>query len=234
MAIYTKPVLQPRILGSRTGATFQRTANGFVIRKRVIPVDKKSDIQTTKRNSLASIQSNHKNLSAPDLTTWINEAPNYPRTNSLGAGYNLSGPQLYTSSNRNLEESELAGINSIPAATAFPVINSSSNGVFVYVPSALFSTSPNIIPAGYHQIIYASQALPEGLKYPGISDLRIIAVMLPGESNTIDFFAAYAAAVPILDGLAPMSIWTAWQYVEIATGQRGNLQIRRGPFLFVP
>lgn len=193
MAIYTKPIGEPRILGSREGATFQRAANGFLIRKRAVPVQKRTARQSESKQLLATTSQHWRTLSAAEQDTWNTEQENYPRNNSLGDEYFLTGPQLQTSSNINLQNTEQSTIDSIPAfETPEPI---AFDDLFINLTTDLlqFSTDPFNVPADRSYKYFFSPIYQPGVTSANTADYFFIAILQAGESTLSNLYAAYIA-----------------------------------------
>lgn len=223
MAIYTLAPMEDRPLGSLEGATFQKCGVQFGIRKRNVPVQKRSPRQSAVKNKFDHVQKNWKNLTSGNQTQWEDEAPNYTRTNSLGDPYDISGSNLQASSNINLLNSAESELAEPAAASAIgsPAFGSEAcqfNSQIISIWS-----SPQIVPAGYAQQMWMSKPyiinpgpLPE-------SQMKLIKTWQAGEDTDGNVYTEYVQAWS--EVLPPtQSLWiVAWRYIQLDTGQVGNL-----------
>jgi len=111
---------QPR--GSMGGSTFQRCGRVFAIRKRNVPVQKKTAKQTTSNNRFESFASRWKLLNNTQKNTWSTFGPQYQRTDSLGNLYTVQRQALRIGANIAQFPAGASIINSLVAkisATAF-------------------------------------------------------------------------------------------------------------------
>lgn len=222
MARYTKPVLEPRILGSREGSTFQRTANGFVIRKRTVPTQKSSDIQSVATNRFASVSQNWRSLTPAQQATWATEAPNFPRTDSLGNSYIISNQQLQQSSNVNLEVSNQNQIVTIPASAAIPAISFvdsfyDSSGSFVKIDTNTFP-----VPSGYEIQVFIGQFGLPSINSIDLNFLSFIFSIPSGTPPLTNFFSNVSPFFPLAGSYVGSFYSIACQMIAIGSGQRGE------------
>jgi hypothetical protein len=223
MAIYILAFGTDRPLGSRGGSTFQRAGKSFIIRKRNVPVQKKSPKQTQANNKFDHVQKKWKNLTSGNQTQWEDEAPNYTRTNSLGDPYDISGLNLQASSNINL-------LNSLEPELTEPA-NASAIGAPAYGADATafnsqiisISTFPQIVPAGLSMQMWMSKP---NIAHPGFiptSQMKLIKTWQPGDDSADNIYTEYVEAWSNV--LPPVqSIWiVAWRYIQLDTGQVGAL-----------
>ena len=162
MAKYLLAPSTDRPLGAIGGSVFQKQGGVFVIRNHNRPTDKKRIRQFVQRNRFASYQQRFKDLSPTDQATWASEAPNYPRTDSLGTTYYLTGPQLQQANNSFAFSAGLAPLNAIPA----PVSPASFtwDTIAFAEPSDIFDivADPDPVPTGFVLVVYATRPLSEG------------------------------------------------------------------------
>lgn len=197
MAWYTKPILEPRIIGSRKGITFQKNFSKFVIRKRSIPVDKATPLQFSIRNKFENVQGSWRSLSPVQKTTWLTEAPNYQRVNSIGNNYTLTDLNLHCSSNRNFQGANQAAINSIPSSpsAAAPVL-----GSFVFDPVLFIFQiilSPNVIPANRTLFYYITNFSLTERPINFRNKFQLFAVNNAGFNTTSNIWSQFIASILI-------------------------------------
>jgi hypothetical protein len=228
MARYLLTFGTDRIAGSRGGSTFQKSGTTYVIRKRNVPVQKKSVSQTQKQNQFSSVQQNWRELDPLDKDTFTNEAVNYPRTNSLGNTYYLSGSNLQASSNLNLVQTDQEQITEMPSPTIFPPFSISAIGIDFADQSLVFQININPIPAGFALKLFASPPLqvPQGNSN---TPLKLIASLDPLTDQTGgNFWQQYISVY----GLSPANVntWLAGQAVliSLSTGAESRSAIAIG------
>ena len=223
MAIYILAFGTDRPLGSRGGSTFQRAGKSFIIRKRNVPVQKRSPRQSSVKNKFDHVQKNWKNLTLGNQTQWEDEAPNYTRTNSLGNPYDISGSNLQASSNINLlnaAESELTEPANA-SAIGTPTFGSYATNATLTIFRIFFDTQ--IVPAGYAYKIYMST--PQRIE--GAQQLRaqqkLVQIFNSGANSHANFASAVQAAFPnAVDVSFSHYFWLSAELVQLATGQQGT------------
>ena len=193
MAIYKLAPSAPRILGSRGGSTFQRGSKIFMIRKRSVPVQKRSVKQSRVKNIFDHVAKRWKNLNPGQRNSFNNRASGYPRTDSLGNSYILRGQQMQQSSNQNLIIASLPPINTLPFASAFPAISLSSISVQYVSETFGFGVSPSTVPADITYQLYASQIV-QTIQESSTLQFKLIASAAPGTNmNTANYWQNYVA-----------------------------------------
>jgi len=221
MAKYILAMSSDRPSGSKGGATFQRAGSTFVIRKRNVPVQKKSPEQSASQNTFSSVQQNWRELSPEQKDTFESQAINYPRTNSLGDEYILSGQQLQASSNITLQNNDENQIESIPAFQPLPQITDAA--IITVVPLSLLSIQflPTIVPTGCTLQIFTNAPQSEGKTINSIKDLKLFLAWPEGFPQGGNLYSIYAARFGDWNNSVGQKI-TAWgRYINTATGQTG-------------
>lgn len=191
MARYTKSISQSRIAGSRGGSTFTRTPNGFIIRKRYMPKSSRNPATSANRaRFLASVQ-NYRRLSPAEKQTFINEAPNFTRTNSLGEVYHLTNIQLAASQSFNaLEHNEPLPSTATPPVT-FEAISLAGSGWVSSPPLLIIATTLDPVPMNRDVIVWLSPAGDWALGNIPHSRIREALRVPAGHTGPIDLLAAY-------------------------------------------
>lgn len=226
MARYLLTFGTDRFAGSRGGSTFQKSGTTYVIRKRNVPVQKKSESQTQKQNQFSSVQQNWRSLDPLDKDTFQNESINYPRTDSLGNTYYITGQNLQASSNINLVQSDQPQITEMPAAVVFPPFAIFESGL--YITAQLFECAIDInpIPAGFALQIFASRYLTSDSPSQPIQ-FKLITSLSPGTDQTgNNYFNQYVEVFGLSPSMGFQYLATMCTLVSIATGQKTNSAIR--------
>lgn len=124
MAIYKLASGASRILGSRQGSTFQRCGVNFAIRQRKKPFPRRTARTSRSRSAFHNVQAHYRTLSAGNKTSWDDDVGSFPRTDSLGNTYELSGSQLFNAHNATLVNQDLSIIDISQAPVTFPTFDS--------------------------------------------------------------------------------------------------------------
>ena len=228
MAIYTKPPSEDRILGAEGGAVFQKSGNQFSIRKRAKPVLKKTQAQTECRNRFESVAGIWRTLTGTNQTEWEDESPNYPRTDSLGNPYTITGPMMQQSSNINMNVASEPELPQPAAPSAIPAITGGGCGVFYNIMTAIFIANPNVTPAGYSLNIYATPPLQPGNSNPGLKGMKLIVTIVAGDTNAQNFYNFYIAVHHRFGNPNNWIVYAALQYTQLSTGQKGDIHYLSG------
>lgn len=191
MAIYTKPVTEPRLNRSRGGATFTANANGFIIRKRIKPLLKRSPRTTQSRTNFRHVISNYKNLSPAEKSNWSGKTNQFIRVNSLGDNYELLGNQLFQGLNQNRINQGEPINNTAPDAAVFPSRSIDSHIMDVDPVDLILSLDVNTIPTDFNFLFYTSEVRTgqASLSYP--NDFKFIESFSPGSYPNFDLSVAY-------------------------------------------
>lgn len=191
MAIYSKPPNTPRIAGSRLGATFTRTPNGFIIRKRYMPKSSRNAKTTAIRAKFLTSVQRLRSLDPSNQQTFVNEAPNFVRTNSLGIPYALTNIQLATSQSFiSLEQNEPLPLVASPPVT-FEAISLAGSGWVYSPPLLIISTTLDPVPMNRDVIVWLSPAGDWVLGNIPHSRIREALKVPAGHTGPIDLLAAY-------------------------------------------
>lgn len=220
MAWYTKPIGVNRKTGSTGGMTFQKNFTKFIIRKRAVPVDKNTPLQTTVRNKLGSLSSQWRTLSAPDQTTWDDEAPTYPRTNSIGNSYELSDINLFRSSGRFKQSAGQATLAACAVSTpaAAPVLS-----FYVFDPPGTdfrVVLSPSTIPANRTLLYFISDFSDTAHPFNFKNRFQLFASNVAAFNTTANIWSQFVSVIQ----MEPASGITHYRqltllYMDDTTGQ---------------
>lgn len=158
--------------GSLAGITFSRNKGGGYIRARVTPLNPNTPKQANKRAQFSTAASFWRSLSEVQRATWINAAPSFPYTDTLGQSRIYSGFQLYMKFNNAL------------LAAGEPIIGSAPNPsdfaeVFISSFSSTTTAACTINFTGSWEndeiyIVYATPPLSAGISRPAESLFRQI------------------------------------------------------------
>jgi hypothetical protein len=219
MAIYILAPSTDQPLGADGGSVFQKCGNSFAIRKRAKPVMKRTAKSTAIRNRFEHVSGIWRTLSGTDQDTFIDEAPNYPRTNSLGDSYDLTGNNLQNSSNLNLIQVGLSPISSIPApVTCLPfapfLIDAVNQDLEVF-----FIINPDPVPIQFLMNVYATAPLSPGIEFVDIKKMKFITRFGQNESTISNRYTEYSAVHGPAPYVVGNIIFVAFQFIAATTGQ---------------
>ena len=95
MAIYTLPAGVDQINRSRGAACFTQCGNTPSIRQRVRPINRRTAINSIRRNNFKATLSQYQTLSPSRITAYESRVSLWPRTNSLGTTYYMHPANLW-------------------------------------------------------------------------------------------------------------------------------------------
>lgn len=231
MAKYILTFSTDRPAGSLGGATFQKSGTVFAIRKRNVPVQKKSPAQSTVKNRFDHVQKNWKNLSTLEKETFADEAPNYPRIDSLGNSYTLLANNLQGSSNLSLIAAEQPTINSMPSAPPFQDVEVGNIFVTESLSLAVFSIVQIVVPAGFTLMTYVTRALSEGTDSPPSNSYKLLNARPEGTNPALNQWDAYFMLFGRQNPPVNSKVWVRFTLVPNGTGQIMSETEGFGPFL---
>lgn len=226
MAIYSLGSGASRIAGSRRGSTFQRTANGFIIRHRVAPKQKRTARQSTLKNALAANASRWRSLTGTNQGEWDAERFNYQRFDSLGNAYFMRANQMQIGSNSNLI---IAGLSPIaqPAsssAPAAPVINAIQ--VNIGISEVVMDLDVAIVPANRSLKVFATAPRSEGQNYPEVKDFKLVKVWQTTEDTTGNIWNEYTSIFQLGSQNIGQRVFGLFYYIQNDTGQQSDVSLR--------
>lgn len=213
--------LPARVLGSRSGATFQRLGSTFAIRWRRIPIHHRTPKQTASRNRFESIQGRWRTLSGPHRGTWVMQTANYPRVDSLGEQYFISGPNLQNSANSFLYAANQTLLDQAAPPVMVPTFTIDNIVLVESIPLLQVSIDPDEIPADFSLMVYLTRYTSPGALTPS-QPFRFMGALDPGITpslvNWLDPYVEFAGSPGDKIG---QQIFAALQLVSHTTGQPG-------------
>lgn len=185
-----------RFKGSLQGSTFQRSGKVFSIRKRNVPVQKRTAKQSQVKNNFDFVQKRWKDLSGPEQASFAAQTGNNLRTDSLGNTYELRSDQLQSSTNLNQIVSELPPLSTIVAPIAYVPFVPDTWGVDGLAEGMTLSLLPDLVQAGTTLRIL-SGALAITQQAFTKRDCSLFATLPAGtDTNTIDYWSQFIARYP--------------------------------------
>jgi hypothetical protein len=210
MGKYTLPVGVSRIIGSRQGATFQKSGKVFAIRKRSVIVQKRSSKQSLSKNSFAHQAQKWRQFTSSQKTSF---------TNQVTHSYNLKGFTLQISSNIFRRISGLTELTASTAPTGAPprILGALdfSQGSFI-VNTKIF---PLTVSSGYRLLLYLSRPLPASTTSIHSSDLKYVHQFAPGATTNSNYYALYTAVFSPYLFNAGLRIFVKMVFIQQTSGQ---------------
>jgi hypothetical protein len=183
--------------GSRHNITASRNRYGQYYRVRAIPVQPRTNYQTTQRVRMADNAIAWRSLTDNQRAGWASLGLSITRTDSLGQTYNLTGLQAYCMVNNNLLDAGEAVISAAPAIVApgdlLTAVVTTAGGTL----SLAYTTTP--LAASTRLFVYASPQRSAGRNYEG--DFRLIFVTAAAAASPANILASYSArfGAPVVD-----------------------------------
>lgn len=182
-------------VGKSGGHVIQKNHYGLFVRSLVSGINPQTTFQQDRRSQLLYLTQNWRALSPADQLLWIAESVNYPRTNSLGNTYFLTGQALYIGLNMNLWKIGQAFITSPALKVIPPDVNAFT---FVCdVNTGNFTIAFPGLPVNIHTvcIIYATKGISSGIYYVS-TRLRSFALHPANGTAAVNFGSSYFAQFP--------------------------------------
>lgn len=171
-----------QFFGSRGGATFQRSGKVFAIRKRAVPVQKRTIKQSGVKNAFDVMVKRFKDLNNAQKATWTTFKNDYPRIDSLGNSYVLPGQTLQTSSNLRRISTGQTQSSSLAAAIAYVPLSIVNFSIVNISSTMRLQVSPTNVQASCRLVYYAGR--PTATKEPiRRENLKLLAHLNAGAST---------------------------------------------------
>lgn len=219
-AKFSPGAIVSEIRGKIASTVFSRNKGGAVIRNRIVPINKRSALQTQRRQVLASFAAQWRGLTQAQRDGWNSAAANFPVQDSLGQTIFLSGEQLYIRCNTNLTLISQSTISDAPVPTSFAVVALGASVISSAASTVAFTPDP--VPAGYNLVIRATPQLSPGRNFAPQSAFRFIQAEAAAATSPADIATSYEA----LFGdtfVAGQKVFIEAYLVEIASGLSGQV-----------
>jgi len=222
MAIYTLLPDVNRPIGSVGGSVFTKSGSSFVIRHRLVPVNKRTTKQTQRRIAFASFQSKWKSLTAGERQDFLDHLAEYPRFNSAGNPVSILPINLFCSSNLN-QETQAGGFQStISSPTIFPAVSVGFIRINLEAQSAIFSTTPVMVPSGFSYYLFTSPSQPTGVTDLPLASMRLTHVFDPLSTTELNLWESFINTHGTPEPFVGFKVFALFLVVEDVTGQVGD------------
>lgn len=184
--------------GSTGGQTVFKSLGGSTIRKRVVPVNRRSTKQMASRNRTATNAQNWSGLTETQRQSWINGAPNFPVVKK-GVTHILRGNTLYTKLNNNLLYAGQSTITTCPVPGTMPVVTITSAAAAAGAGTFTVTYNAATVPSGFTLMLRATPGQKPGRynisnKLTGVGSITLT-------SHVADIATAYGTEVgPLVVG----------------------------------
>lgn len=220
-AKFTPGAIVSEVRGTIAATTYARNKGGAVIRNRIVPINRRSNLQSTRRQILASLSSSFRGLTQTQISGWNSAALNFPISDNLGQTIYLSGQQLYVRFNANLGLIGAAAITNAPAPTSFAIIALTTLTATAGTGAITVAFSPTV-PAGYALAMFATRPLSAGKSFVGESEFRFLESLPAAEVTPADIAASYATTFGAITASAGQKIFVKAFLIETTSGIAGQ------------
>src|SRR5690625_84038 len=177
--------------GKLGGQVYSHNRGGDYVRNNATPVNPQTPSQMAARAALALFSSMWSTLTQAQIAGWNAATENFPRTNIFGDSKKMSGKNLFTSLNRELE---LTGQTAIMDASApVPIAVPTSVDTISVIDDGTVTFSVNGTDAGDTLVLLATPPVSAGTNFVK-NQLRVVSTMPATASPTsADIGTAYVA-----------------------------------------
>ena len=204
--------------GKLAGNAYSRNKSGAYVRAKVTPVNPNTVRQSEVRALFGSLSAAWRTLSDAERQSFIDQSPNYPKTDIFGNAIQRSGQQLYMHLNQQLIANGSSPISTCPPPVEVEAFTVGSTTLDVSLSSfGLFGTGT--VPAGTQLIIEASQPMSAGVSNPG-TKYRTIDSNAVENSGTVNLATTYAAVFGAINTIPVGSkVCIRWYTMSTTNGQ---------------
>jgi hypothetical protein len=217
-AIFTPGAIVSEISGKIAATIYTRNRGGNIIRNRRTPINRRSVLQSVRRQGLGNLASSWRGLTEANRGSWNGATGNFPYQNTLGETKFLSGEQLYIQFNQNLLLIGEATVVSAPAPFAFATFTIALTAADA-TPALSLAFTPDPLTASNFFNVFATPNLSPGIAAPNASKFRYLETVDPAATSPVDLLATF-------QGLFGDPVETQKIFVEIRpvadTGQGGT------------
>lgn len=219
MAKFTPGAIISEIRNKIASTVYSRNRAGAIIRNRVTPVNRRTSLQTSQRQLLASFATAWRGLTAVQRAAWNALSTQQPVQDNLGQTIFLTGEQLYIRSNLNLTLIGVATISDAPVPATFPVLTLGAMVISTAVKTVAYTITP--VPAGFSMAIRATPQVSAGKDFVPASSFRFIQAEAAAAVTPADLDAAYQLIFG--DNItAGQKVTVEAFYVETSSGLAGQ------------
>lgn len=208
-----------QIAGSVAGSTFQRGASGFQLRRKPLPILRRTKPASSQRQWMGFLSRYWSTLSAFQREQWAEAAALLSWANKFGDPITGHGYWLFLRCNSYLHSVDVHHIDEPTVTFPFEPVSAFTVGAYVPRKLELTAVAPNPTQSDTVLQVSASPQLSPGLQYPGAS-LRFIRNLGGTISTPFDLYEYYTRVFPP-DLVAGRVIWFQVQAIDKAGGYAG-------------
>jgi len=220
MAKFTPGAIVSEVRGKIAATVFSRNKGGAIIRNRIKPINRRSVLQSTRRQVLGNLASSWRGLSEAQRASWNTGAPNFPVQDTLGQTIYLSGEQMYVRFNANLVLIGESEIQTAPTSFAFSIFSITLTAAAGAGTISLAFT-PDPMPTDNNLAVYATEPLSPGISSPNASKFRYLETIVPTDTSPANIAATYVALFGAITSKAGEKIFIEVRPIASSSGQPG-------------
>lgn len=220
MAKFTPGAIVSEVRNKIAATVFTRNKYGASIRNRITPINRRSVGQTSNRQILASYSSGWRGLSQAQRDGWNSAAANFPQQDNLGNTIYLTGAQLYSRCNANIELIGGTPIVNAPSPTSFDVLALTGLTMSAAGGTVSLAFTPTV-PAGYSLVIRGSAPVSAGKSFFGKSQFRFLQVAAAAATSPQALGTAYVGVFGAITSKAGQKVAVEAFLMETLTGLAG-------------
>lgn len=179
------------VSGKIAGTIYSHNKGGNYAKTWRKPTQPNSPAQQALKSAFGSFAQNWRTLTQSQRDDWSSLAANGTIKNTLGENVKLSGSQLYSSRNNQLNAVGAASIDDAPPLEGVPAVEAVSLTAAEGAPTLSIAFNPSV-PADTSVIVDATNNLSPGISSPGTA-FRQIAVLPAADVTPTDILAAWQA-----------------------------------------
>jgi len=191
-AKFTPGAIISEISGKIAATIFTRNRGGNIIRNRRTPINRRSVLQSIRRQGLGNLASSWRGITQAERDSWNGATGNFPYQNSLGETKFLSGEQLYIQFNQNLLLIGQSTIQTAPAPFAFATFTTSLTAADG-TPALSLVFTPTPLTANNYFNVFSTPNLSPGIGSPNASLFRYLETVEPSDTSPADIVASFQA-----------------------------------------
>jgi len=146
--------------GKLNGMVFSKNRYASIVRNKTSPVQPNTTAQMNRRQTFGALSASFRGLTVAQIAAWNAAVANWPRSNTFGQQYLMSGLNLFVGLNNNLSTSSSPTISNPPLPVELPVfklqsasLDSAGLGSLAFTPT---------VPAGYVLVLRSTPPLSAG------------------------------------------------------------------------
>ncbi len=189
-AKFTPGAIISEISGKIAATIFTRNRGGNIIRNRRTPINRRSVLQSIRRQGLGNLASSWRGITQSERDSWNGATGNFPYQNTLGETKFLSGEQLYIQFNQNLLLIGQSTIQTAPAPFAFATFTTSLTAADG-TPALSLVFTPTPLTANNYFNVFSTPNLSPGIGSPNASLFRYLETVAPTDTSPADIVGTF-------------------------------------------